>query len=45
MDKGEEAEIEEIGGKGEEELNHHVIGMMGGSTGEDGVRGGRDEDA
>ena len=44
-DEGGEVEVGELRGIGEGELDHHVIEAMGGSTREDNVGGGEDEDA
>ncbi|RWV95864.1 hypothetical protein GW17_00041467 [Ensete ventricosum] len=38
-----EVEVGEGGGKGEGELDYHVVGTMVGSVGEDKVEGSRDE--
>ena len=43
-DEGSEAEVGEARGKNEEELDHHVVGAMGGGIGEDKMGGGGDED-
>ncbi|RRT39029.1 hypothetical protein B296_00057587 [Ensete ventricosum] len=43
--KGEETAVGEAGGKGEGELDHHVIGMVGEGAKEDEVRGSGDENA
>ncbi|RWV92336.1 hypothetical protein GW17_00045301 [Ensete ventricosum] len=43
-DEGGEAEVGEVGGRGEGELDHHVVGTIGGGAGEDEVGGGGDEE-
>ncbi|RWW09524.1 hypothetical protein GW17_00026983, partial [Ensete ventricosum] len=45
IDEDSETEIGEVGGEGEEELNHHIVNATGGSVGEDEVGSGGDEDA
>ncbi|RZR92414.1 hypothetical protein BHM03_00020692 [Ensete ventricosum] len=45
MDKGGEVEIGEAGGRGEEELDHHVISATGGGAREDEVGRSGDEGA
>ncbi|RRT83367.1 hypothetical protein B296_00000634 [Ensete ventricosum] len=44
-DEGGEAEVGEAEGRGEKELDHHIIGMMGGGVGENEVGGEGDENA
>ncbi|RZR98283.1 hypothetical protein BHM03_00027601 [Ensete ventricosum] len=43
-DEGEEVELEEARSRGERELDHHIIGMVGGGAGEDEVGSDGDED-
>ncbi|RWW13832.1 hypothetical protein GW17_00022434 [Ensete ventricosum] len=42
-DEGGEVKVRKIRSRGERELDHHVVGMMGGGIGEDEVRGGGDK--
>lgn len=43
MNKGKEIEVEETGDRDEGELDHHVVGAMGGGAREDEVGGSEDE--
>ncbi|RWW40645.1 hypothetical protein BHE74_00053920 [Ensete ventricosum] len=43
-DEGGEAEVGEVGGKCEGELDYHIVDVVGGSAGEDKVGGGGNED-
>lgn len=43
-DEGEDVEAREVGGEGEGELNHHVIGITSGGAEKDEVRGNEEKE-
>lgn len=45
MDEGKEAKVGDVGGRGKEDLDYHIVGTTSGDTREDEVGGNGDEDA